>query len=516
MCVWRMSLKAFAFVMWVAGCFPSGAGAESIDWTLVHNTTLRGLQHLYNLEVDSAMQSFASVSRMAPTDPRGPFFESMVHFYLYGLRRDERELSMFFDSSERVINVCDDLLDRNNKDATTKFFLGGIYGYRGLAYQTSGSILKAARDGRKGYLLLEEAVIEQPDLYDAHMGFGLFRYLIAKLPKSMRWILGILGFQGDLEGGLHSLELAARKGVYTRTEATVFLAQFLFTEGRQDSALRYLDGLRREYPQNTLFMVLDAAWQHRLGNFDEALASAHAAIAMNAKKNLHYGDDLAFSTLGSIHLTLNEFSTAADYFRQYLKTMPVDAKTPNQTLYRGGLACELAGDRETALVFYRKLKEPDAQNRSWDAVNYRRGRELLRRPISPTEILLIKAGNEHARKQYSEAIQTYQAALRESAGDVDAQARALYGILQSQVDAGMYADAIVTGQQVVLLNPPDEEWVIPHAWFKMGQAYVKQEMFAEARSSFKKVARYDDYDFQDRLERQTTDELHKLDSSPAK
>ena len=91
---------------------------------------MRGLHQLYSLEVDSAVSAFDSVARIAPEDPRGPFFASIVHFYLYGLNRNEKELSIFLDESEKVIDVCDRLLDRNSDDAKTKFYLGGIYGYR--------------------------------------------------------------------------------------------------------------------------------------------------------------------------------------------------------------------------------------------------------------------------------------------------------------------------------------------------------------------------------------------------
>ncbi len=148
---------------------------ETVDWTTVHELTVRGIDRLYSLEIYDAIRVFDSVSRMAPGDPRGPFFQSMVQFYLYSLNRDEKELSMFLDESERVIEICERLLNQNGQDATTKFYLGGIYGYRGLAHRLSGSTFKAALDGRKGYLLLEEAVTEDPNLYDARMGFELFQ-----------------------------------------------------------------------------------------------------------------------------------------------------------------------------------------------------------------------------------------------------------------------------------------------------------------------------------------------------
>ena len=486
--------------------------SESADWTAVHQVTMRGLHELYNLEIDSAQQTFDSVSHMAPGDPRGPFFQSIVHFYLYGLNRDEKELHEFLDESEKVIDVCERLLNQNGRDVTTKFYLGGIYGYRGMAYHASGSTLKAAYDGRKGYLLLEEAVSEKPDLYDAQMGFGLFRYLLAKLPKSMRWILSMLGLNGDLEGGLRSLRLAAEKGTYTRTEARLYLAQFMFAEGRQDSALRYINELRSEYPENTLFTVLYAFWQHRLHNLDEAMKAARAAVDLNKRKRIQYGEELAYSTLGSIYFTLNDFENARNYYRLYMQMTRNDERTPNFTFLRAGIACEIAGDRTTALEFYRRMKEPPERDRMWDVINYRRGTELLRTPLTQSDILIVKAGNESSQQNYAQALELYREALTAARGNVDLQARSLYGTQQIQFDTDSLDASIRTSQQLLALRPVNETWIIPHAWFKLGQTLEKQEKLAEARAAFNEVRRFDNYDFQERLEGQVSEAVKKLDA----
>jgi tetratricopeptide (TPR) repeat protein len=489
----------------------AGSYSESTDWTAVHDLTVSGIRQLYSLEVDSAIETFHSVSRMAPGDPRGPFFQSMVHFYIYNLNRDEKELSTFLNESEKVIEICERLLDQDDRDTQSKFYLGGIYGYRGLAYQTSGSILKAARDGRKGYLLLEDAVRENPKLYDAQMGFGLFRYLLAKIPKSMRWILTVLGFEGDLEGGLTSLRLASEKGIYTRTEAKLFLSQFLFSEGRRDSALRYLNELRKEYPENTLFMVLYAAWQHRLHNLDEAMTAARAALDLNSRKKVRYGEELAYSTLGSIYFTLNDFANARTYYLLYMQLTRNNERTPNQTNLRAGLACEIEGDRATALEFYRRTREPDAQNRFWDRNNYRRGQELLRQPLTDAEILIIKGGNESSQKRYSRAIELFTEGFEKAGKNVDIQVRALYGLQQAQFEADSLAGAVATANRLLALNPVNEAWITPHAWFKLGQTYAKQSRIADARAAFSRVDDYDDYDFQERLEGQVEEERKKLE-----
>lgn len=479
------------------------------DWARVHDLTMSGIHKLYNLEIDDARRTFDSVAVMAPGDPRGPFFQSVLHFYLYNLNRDERELNTFLDKSERVITLCEDLLDRNDKDVTTKFYLGGTYGYRGLAYQANGSILKAVKDGRKGFLLLEEAVTEKPDLYDAHMGFGLFNYLLAKIPPSFKWVTSMLDFEGDLEGGLRSLGYAASRGTYTRTEAKLYLAQFLFSDGKRDSALQYLGELRREYPENTLFTVLYAAWQHRMDNLDEAMSAANAAIELNNRKNIRYGEELAYSTLGSIYYTKNDFTNAATNYRLYLKATSDQARVPNFTLYRGGVASEIAGDRPSALAFYGRMR-PDDSGQRGGAQQYRRAQELLRRPITEAEILMVRAGNELSRQNRESAIGLFREAHLKAGDNVDLRARALYGLQQAQFESDRLTDAVQTSERILALKPDNEPWIIPHTWFRLGQIHAKLGNKAEARRSFEMVWEYDDYEFEERLEERAEEELEKI------
>jgi tetratricopeptide (TPR) repeat protein len=483
--------------------------SAAVDWERVHALTTEGIQRLYNLEIDEAIVAFDSVSRIAPADPRGPFFQSIVHFYLYGLNREEKELNAFLEESEHVIEICDRLLDQNENDATTKFYLGGIHGYRGLAHHTNGSYLKAAHDGRKGYLLLEEAISINPQMYDAQMGFGLFRYLLAKLPKSMRWILGALGFSGDLEGGLRSLRLAAEKGTYTRTEAKLFLAQFMFAEGKRDTALQLLNELRRQYPENTLFLVLYSFWQHRLDNLDEAMTAARAAIELNNRKQIKYGEELAYSTLGSIYFTKNDFANAAANYRLYMTMTRNDERTPNRTFFRAALAMEIVGDRTTAVVLYKKIREVDNPDRLWDARHYRRVRELLTRPLSESEILIVKAENESSLGKFAASSALYDEAFRKT-NNVELHARALYGMQQAQYDEKRYAESVETAKRLVALRPVGEAWAIPHGWYRLGLTYEKLGRVADARNAFERVRQYDDYDMQERLEERTAEELARL------
>jgi len=492
--------------------FWSTSHAQTVDWARVHETTVRGLDRLYNLDIDQALATFDTVRTLAPTDPRGHFFHCLTHFYLYGLNRQQSDLQQFFDESEQVIEVCERLVDQDERNASARFYLGGILGYRGIAHQTGGSLLKAVKDGREGYFLLEEAVHLDPQLYDAHMGFGLFRYLVAKVPRSMSWILSILGFSGDREGGLASLKLAADKGLYTRTEAGLFYAQFMFSEGRQDTALIYLEQLRARHPENTLFIVLYAAWQRQLNNLDEAQTAALHAIELNKIKGMRHGEELAYSTLGSIYYSKNEFSLARENYLLYMQKTQVKERTPNMTYFRAGLACEIAGDRAGAVELYRQMKEVDDSERQRERYQYRRAQELIRQPLSEPDMILIKAENEFSRKRYDRALALYGNAFQTAGGD--ARIRALYGIQQTYYELGRHADCIELCAELLALTPVSETWIIPYARFKKAQALEKLGRIPEALTELEAIQGYDEYDFQNGLERRTEEEIKRLRGEP--
>jgi tetratricopeptide (TPR) repeat protein len=486
--------------------------APPVDWAAVHATTMRGIDLFYRLDTETAIQTFDSVSRMAPGDPRGPFFRSIVHFSLYLLDHNQHDHDAFLRASERTIAVCEQLLDQDDHDATAKFYLGGTYGYRGMLLQSEGSLLKAVSEGRQAYVLLEEAVEERPDFCDAHMGFGLFRYLVTKAPRSFHWVLKLVGITPDLEGGLQSLRLAAERGIYTRNEARLYLAQFLFNEHRKDEAFRYINELCREYPENALFLILRANFWQRDGRADSALNDAREALRRNGRHPLRYVQEIACNTLGGIYFARNEFPTARKYYMMYADSLRVPQRVSNWMWYRYGVACEISGDRTTAIAAYSRARKNSDDLRPNDAYYYRRAQELINRPMTPAETVMVKAGNVFAAKDYLAAHKLYDDALAMAGADPDAQSRALLGTLQVYFEEKQYDDVVRTAPKLFALTPQREVWVLPQGYFKLGQALARLNRKEEARRALKMVGEYDDYDFQEQLEQRVEEELNGLDN----
>jgi len=489
------------------------AAAKPVDWGEVHALTLRGIDRLYNMKIEEAAATFDSVRRMAPGDPRGYFFGSMVHFWLYTLTRDEKEYRTFLDKSDDVITVCENLLDANDKDAVSLFYLGGMYGYRGLAHQAHNSIFKAVTEGRKGYFSLKEAVQLKPDLYDAQMGFGLFTYLVAKVPKSLSWILSVVGFSGDAEGGLAMVRKAAEHGVYTKTEARFYLSQFLFAEQKSEQALPILDTLMAEYPDNPLFVVTYATWQSRLGNTEVALRSAQKAVEINRRNRIHYGEEFVYSTLGAIYYSLNDFGRARSNIEEYVRRVASEDYLTNWTYYRLAVAQEMSGDRAAALGTYRRLKSVNDRDRANESYLYRVALRRLRDPITATEALLIRGGNDLGRKAYDSAETLYSQVLRPGGTDADIRGRALMGLQQLYIAKEDYPSALRAGEELTALKPEKETWLLPQGFLQLGATLEKLGRLKDARAAYEKVLEYDDYDFQKSLEEKARKEIGRLKSA---
>ena len=486
------------------------AAAQAQDESLVHSTIIRGIDQLYNMEFEQAVGSFDDVIRIAPQDPRGYFFKSAVDYWIYMLAKEEKAYERFFALSDTVIDLCEKRLDANEEDWNAKFYLGGAYGFRGLMYQRNGSILKAVWDGKKGYSRLEECALQKPDLVDAQMGFGLFTYLIGKIPKSFRWVVNIIGFSGDIDLGLKYLRNAAENGVYTKSEATYYLSQFLSQEGNQDEALSYLNRLLVKHPDNTLFLLTYGSWQSRKENIDSALVAARKAVEINNRKKVKYGDEIAFNVLAQCYWLKNDFKSVKENIELYLQRIENNDYIGNNIYYRLGICHEILGDRAGAIETYKKMKEVHDKDRAGDTYNYRKGLERIWTPLSDVDMNLIKAQNEAAMKHYDAALSLYDDVAK--SGSIDQRCLALYGMQQAYFNQNKYDSSFAVHSELVKLRPPVETWLIPHSYFLAGQSLEKQGQKSEARASFEMVEEFDGYDFQQSLEDRTDRELKKLNS----
>ncbi len=504
--------KTVILALFLSLALPLLAQDSRTDWTKVHNLTSEGINHLYNMEFDKSSAKFDELKKSVPNDPRGYFFEAIQYYFLYSIERKREYFDKFFSLSDQVIEVCEKLIDQNEYDYTSKFYLAGIYGYRGLMYQLDDSILKAVWDGKKGFGLLKQIVKEKPDLYDAYLGTGLFDYLLAKIPKTFSWVLNTIGYGGNLEGGLRQLKIAEEKGIYTKQEARFYLSQFLYFEKRYDEAFFYIKKLIKEYPENSLFLISYGNMESRIEKPEFAIDPCKKAIEINKRKGITSGDDLAYIVLANAYFELSDFKSASDNYEIYMKKVtPQNLKMiRNSNFLRMGLAHDFSGKRNIAIAAYRLAVKKGNDKNGSNILATERSKYFIDNPPSENYKRVVTAGNFLYRKKDNEAISEYKSLLESGSLTEDEKIICLYNMGEMEQKNGRTESAFDYFYKATIPKPIVEKHLVPHAYYKLGKICAQKSDFYKAKEYLTKADDYEDYYLEDRLKDSIKIELKKI------
>lgn len=234
---------------------------SSGQWVLIHSdgdsVLQRGINHIYNVEFPQAHAAFTTVMVMYPQHPAGYFLDAMVEWWrIYLDRRNTSFDGAFLQKIDKVLLVCDAMLDSTPHNITALFFKGGALGFRGRYHAMRENMFSAADDGRIALAILQECQKVAPGNHDIMLGTGLYNYYAAALPDKYPALKAVMMFlpRGDKQLGLAQLKAAARKAKYASNEAKVVLIQAYFDmEKSPAEAMEFARALHQQYPMNPAF-----------------------------------------------------------------------------------------------------------------------------------------------------------------------------------------------------------------------------------------------------------------------
>jgi hypothetical protein len=234
-----------------------------------------GFTDLYNLDFAGARQDFATWQTQHPDDPMGPvseaagivfaefdrlgvleaqFFESDDAFFSRSkLTPDPGAKKNFQAALGRADTLAHARLAKDAKDRDALFALtlsSGLQAdYAGLVEKRNFASLRYTKEAT---LRAQQLLAVCSDCYDALLATGFTKYLVGSLYAPWRWALRIGGISGDKEGGIADLKLTAERGHYLAPLARILLAIAYVREKQKPQALDVLNGLRTDFPANTL------------------------------------------------------------------------------------------------------------------------------------------------------------------------------------------------------------------------------------------------------------------------
>ncbi len=364
-------------------CFVSPAHAQWISDSAGEAHIQRGIRYVYNLAFDSARADFQSVTAAHPDDPAGYFFLAMVDWWkivtdLDNTSNDERFLGLL----DKVVDLCDKRLDKDDKDVKALFFKGGAVGFQGRLHGNRGDWIKAANAGRIALPLVQKMYELAPENYDILLGIGIYNYYAAVIPDLYPFVKPLMIFfpKGDRTKGIEQLRLASRKATYANFEATYFLLQALNNfEKKPLDALPLAIELHSTFPDNVIFHKYVGRCYASLGNWAEMRKVFTDVLRRFEEKRTGYDTSAAREAnyyLGLEEMNAGRYDTALHYFyRSDEQSRTLDRAELSGfmvlTNLRIGMIYDLQGKRDLATEQYNKvLKMNDYQDAHKQAEEY--------------------------------------------------------------------------------------------------------------------------------------------------
>jgi tetratricopeptide (TPR) repeat protein len=327
----------------------------------------RGFEHFYNLEYDEAIADFSEAVAQHPDLPG--LYNHLAQAILYRamfragaleselvtgnnpfLRRPKVEATpdedrRFHQAVEKSMELCQALLNQDPRDTQALYALGVAYAWRAnynfLIRKAWRDALRDATTARK----LHNRVTElDPSMIDARLMQGLHDFVV--------------GYRGDKEQGIRTLELVAQKGATNRDDAKILLCAAYRREKRPQQAAPLVEELILRFPRNYLLYLELAQMRSELGDKVKALEalerlkalkeSGAPGIARLPWERLWYAD-------GNIQFWCNDLDAALDNMRRATAgAEALDLNTGVLAWMRLGQLYDLKGRRAAAQEAYRR------------------------------------------------------------------------------------------------------------------------------------------------------------------
>jgi len=365
----------------------------------------RGFDHFYNLEYDQALAEFQKAAQQEPNamDPHNYIAQTLLYREMYRNGALETQLvsgnnpflrqkklnpspqvdKEFSDEIQKAIDLANARLTKHANDIDALYARGVAFGLRAnytfLVRKAWRDSLRDATAARKDSNRVTEL---DPADYDARLIQGVHDYVVGSLPWSWRMLGFLVGFHGDKERGMQTLEEVSRKGKINRADAQVLLCALYRRESQPRKAIPLLEELLRHFPRNHLLLFEQAQMYSELGNKDKAIAAIEKVAAMKKGELPGYAGvswEKIYFQLGNIQFWYNDLDRALDNLKKVTASRnEVELNTGVLAWMRVGQIYDMTNRRAQAIEAYKRAiafaPEADAakESRSYMSSPYRR------------------------------------------------------------------------------------------------------------------------------------------------
>ncbi len=341
----------------------------------------QGYDLAYNLDHDEAVAVFTEAIREAPDDPaayRGMAAITWLRIlFLQGRvlvdnnlsspggtlsRRRVRtpqppeDLARTFESHiERAVALSEAAVRRAPDDPDAHYELGASVALA-ASYKASirGDVLRALREAKQAYTAHQTVLELDPRRKDAALTLGMYRYLVSLLPRALRMLAYLVGFDGGRAEAIRLIEEAAAYPGDTRAEAQFALVLLHNREREYGGAQRALSDLRRRFPRNRLLWLESAATllrDERAVPAERVIEAGFAALARDDRARMEGEQAVWHLTRGAARVARGRVAEAVPDLAA-AEAGSAAAWVKGQAHIELGKIADLEGDRPGARAAY--------------------------------------------------------------------------------------------------------------------------------------------------------------------
>ena len=455
-----------------------------------------GLDKIYNFNWKDGKKVFNSLIRKDPNDPRGYHYKSTIYLWYYLGNFNEAYLDTFYYLSDKALQLAKD--KRNNKPAAEfSYLIGSIYYNKSIAEARSGNYLQALWTSNQMKQNLDDAIEQEPNLYDAYLGLGLYNFALSQIPSSLEWAANLVGINPDKETGLEFVKKAVRNGKLSKIDAEYYLSQiYSRVIVNHPAAKELLLNLVRRYPKNLLFSFSLAWVNYELNDLSNASKLLKPVIV--SKDSLYpFVVSSSCYLMGNIFYVQNQYDSAVTYYNMFLDNA-VNNDYKGIANLRIGLCYELSGNRKEALKYYEKASDGNSDIEE-DLYAERKKDDYIDNKLSDEQIKLIKYFNLIKQNKFQVAKDSLKDFIENSDLKNELLAESLLYLSEISYHQKKYKESLSYAVKCIQTEIESEKWVRAYAHYYAAWDSYQLKSFTDAKLFLQQIDEIDEYDFSNSL-----------------
>jgi len=287
----------------------------------------------------------------------------------------------FFEEVRQALSLSEARLKTNPNDTKALYALGVTYGLRGnwnfLVRKAWRDALSDATLARKMHSRVTEI---DPSDYDARLVQGAHDYIIGSLPTFYKMLGFLVGYRGDRERGIRTLQEVAQKGKANSVDAEVFLCAIYRREEKWKAAAPLLQDLIQRFPRNYLLRFEQAQMFSSTGEKEIATIQKLAALKKSGAPGFaNLAEERIWYQIGNIQFWYRDYDQAvANLKKAVAGSAALDLNTGTLAWMRLGQVYDMTNRRNLAVEAYRNAinfapqAEAAKESRRYLSTPYRR------------------------------------------------------------------------------------------------------------------------------------------------